>query len=120
MQQELTRCVRRRVEPDRLEVGRSDLEVVDGLGEPALRKHLLGPGDEDVRGHPVVHRDLVRRGAPPATSPRHPHGRDSYDGASRHRVVAPLLPLAESAVSALWGFRGFASPDSPDAGLGRC
>ena len=69
------------VEPDRLELGLGDLQLVEGLRDTPLGEQGLGPGDQDVRRYPVVHRDLVRHGRHSATGGgqprlgRAPHGR---------------------------------------------
>ncbi len=67
VQGQLTGGVGRGVEPDRLELGLGDLEVVEGLGHGALGEQRLGAGDEHVGRHPVVHRDVVRHGRHSAT-----------------------------------------------------
>jgi hypothetical protein len=67
VEDELTGLVGGGVEPDRLEVGLADPQVVEGLGEGTLGEQRLGPADQHVRRHRVVHRDLVRHGRHSAT-----------------------------------------------------
>ena len=50
------------IQPNDLEVRLGHPQLVEGLGDGALREQLLGPGHEHVGRHPVLDRDLVTHG----------------------------------------------------------
>ena len=81
VQEQLTGLVGGGVHPDHLEVGLADPQLVEGLGQGPLGEQPLGPGDEDVRRHPVGDgHGVLGHGAHSAT--RHPrrgpgHGADA-------------------------------------------
>lgn len=59
MQDQLSRLVRRRVQPDDLEVRVGDPQLLDRVLDSTLGEQLLGPGDEDEGRNAAVGPGLV-------------------------------------------------------------